>query len=150
SQLLEYLVHTARNRPTRLDLGRPTVLRSHAHYKREEILSALDIATWEKKQDSHREGVMYSPAYDADALLVTLNKDSGTFSPSTMYKDYAFESIGLPLGEPKRDFGRFQGGAPLPGEGGRSSWSISFTPLVTAPRGSISVAPPCCGATRIT
>lgn len=89
SQLLEYLVRTARNRPTRLDLGRPTVLRSHAHYKREEILSALDIATWEKKQDSHREGVMYSPAYDADALLVTLNKDSGTFSPSTMYKDYA-------------------------------------------------------------
>lgn len=87
--LLGHLVETSRSIPKQLDIGRPTVLKSHAHYKREEILSGLDIATWEKKQDSHREGVMYSAEYNVDAFLVTLRKDTNSFSPTTMYKDFA-------------------------------------------------------------
>lgn len=89
TQLLECSLETARTVPAPLDLSRETVLLSHAHYKREEILAGLDIATWERKQTGHREGVAWSPAYETDAFLVTLKKDPTRFSPTTMYHDYA-------------------------------------------------------------
>lgn len=88
-QLLRTVVDRARTHPEPLGLGKETVLLSHAHYRREEILAGLDIATWESKQAGHREGVAWSSAYQTDAFLVTLKKDAQKHSPSTMYRDYA-------------------------------------------------------------
>lgn len=89
TQLLECSLDASRTVPETLQLPRETALMSHAHYKREEILAGLDIATWEKKQSGHREGVAWSHVYSTDAFLVTLKKDAARFSPTTMYRDYA-------------------------------------------------------------
>ena len=64
-------------------------LRSHAHYNREELMAALGEATLARKPAAMREGVLFSRTRATDAFLITLNKDASTFSPSTMYRDYA-------------------------------------------------------------
>ena len=65
-------------------------LRIQARYTREEIVSALDyVAIDGRKPNSFREGVLFSPAANADALLVTLHKSEADYSPTTMYQDYA-------------------------------------------------------------
>jgi len=65
-------------------------LRVHARYTREEIVSALDyVAIDGRKPNSFREGVLFSPVANADALLVTLHKSEADYSPTTMYQDYA-------------------------------------------------------------
>lgn len=65
-------------------------LLSHATYRREEVLAALEFGSLELgKNVSHREGVAWCPATSTDAFFVTLNKDEGKHSATTMYKDYA-------------------------------------------------------------
>ena len=65
-------------------------LRVHARYTREEIVAALDyVAIDGRKPNSFREGVLFSPAANADAFLVTLHKSEAEYSPTTMYQDYA-------------------------------------------------------------
>lgn len=60
----------------------------HARYTRIEIQAALGdgqgvkVPTW-------REGVRWLPGEQVDALLVTLDKSGGNFSPTTAYHDYA-------------------------------------------------------------
>ncbi len=84
-------VHGAERITTRLggELGmRP--LRVHARYTREEIVAALDYVSVDgRKANSFREGVLFSPAANADAFLVTLHKSEADYSPTTMYQDYA-------------------------------------------------------------
>lgn len=63
-------------------------LQLHARYTREEIQAAIDIGrgaatpTW-------REGVRWDEASKTDLLLFTLDKSSGSFSPTTSYRDFA-------------------------------------------------------------
>jgi hypothetical protein len=65
-------------------------LRVHARYTREELVAALDyVAIDGRKPNSFREGVLFSSAANADALLVTLHKSEADYSPTTMYRDYA-------------------------------------------------------------
>jgi superfamily II DNA or RNA helicase/HKD family nuclease len=65
-------------------------LLSHATYRREEILAALQYGSLELgKNVQHREGVAWCPAMSTDAFFVTLNKDNKKHSATTMYKDYA-------------------------------------------------------------
>ncbi|MDJ0317313.1 DUF3427 domain-containing protein [Arthrobacter sp. H35-MC1] len=65
-------------------------LLSHATYRREEILAALQFGSLAKgKNVSHREGVAWCPETKTDAFFVTLNKDEANHSATTMYKDYA-------------------------------------------------------------
>lgn len=65
-------------------------LLSHATYRREEILAALEFGSLTQgKSVSHREGVAWCPATNTDAFFVTLNKDEANHSATTMYKDYA-------------------------------------------------------------
>jgi hypothetical protein len=65
-------------------------LRVHARYTREEAVAALDyVAVEGRKPNSFREGVMFSPAANADAFFVTLHKSEADYSPTTMYRDYA-------------------------------------------------------------
>jgi superfamily II DNA or RNA helicase/HKD family nuclease len=65
---------------------------SHAHYKREEILAALDLASESRKASTHVSGVAWSPLLRTDTLLVNLRKTERDFSPTTMYRDYALSS----------------------------------------------------------
>ncbi|GAA4044097.1 DEAD/DEAH box helicase [Arthrobacter methylotrophus] len=65
-------------------------LLSHATYRREEILAALQYGSLELgKNVQHREGVAWCPATSTDTFFVTLNKDDKKHSATTMYKDYA-------------------------------------------------------------
>lgn len=53
-------------------------------------MAALDYVSVEgRKPNSFREGVLFSTAANADALLVTLRKSESEYSPTTMYQDYA-------------------------------------------------------------
>lgn len=68
-------------------------LLSHATYRREEVLAALQYGSLELgKNVQHREGVAWCPATSTDAFFVTLNKDDRKHSATTMYKDYAISS----------------------------------------------------------
>nr|WP_299167920.1 DEAD/DEAH box helicase [uncultured Arthrobacter sp.] len=65
-------------------------LSSHATYRREEVLAALEYGSLELgKNVQHREGVAWCPAASTDVFFVTLNKDEKNHSATTMYKDYA-------------------------------------------------------------
>lgn len=80
----------ARHVPKPLGEGLQHVpLRSHAHYRREEILAALDWASLQRKAHGHAQGVAWAPESRVDALLVSLRKTERQFSPTTMYRDYA-------------------------------------------------------------
>lgn len=69
--------------------GRPDVpLKVHAKYTRLEILAAFNhgegcrVGTWQ-------QGVQWLPAEQADLMAFTLDKSTGSFSPTTRYRDYA-------------------------------------------------------------
>ncbi|WP_374121582.1 DUF3427 domain-containing protein [Arthrobacter sp. SLBN-112] len=65
-------------------------LLSHATYRREEVLAALQYGSLEQgKNVQHREGVAWCPATSTDAFFVTLNKNDKKHSATTMYRDYA-------------------------------------------------------------
>ena len=55
---------------------------------------------------SWREGVREVNEVRADLLAFTLDKSSGSFSPTTRYRDYAISrtpnSLGKPVGHPGR------------------------------------------------
>ncbi len=63
-------------------------LRVHARYQREEILSALDYASLDRKPTSVMQGVAFSQSRNADIFFITLRKSEADFSPTTMYRDY--------------------------------------------------------------
>lgn len=62
---------------------------SHATYKREEILAALNWASLERAVQGAVTGVMWCEDYLADVFFVNLHKTKPHFSDTTMYKDYA-------------------------------------------------------------
>lgn len=63
-------------------------LQVHARYRQDEILAALG-AGGEAGIPRLQGGVYFEPVSNADVLLVTLRKSEGSFSPTTMYRDYA-------------------------------------------------------------
>lgn len=64
-------------------------LATHAHYRREELLAALDWASLTRSARGNVTGVAWAQASQTDALMVNLRKSDREFSPSTMYRDYA-------------------------------------------------------------
>jgi hypothetical protein len=60
----------------------------HARYTRMEILAAFGIGTL-ARVDPWQSGVYWAKDTLADLLAFTLDKTSGSFSPTTRYKDYA-------------------------------------------------------------
>lgn len=63
----------------------------HAHYQREEVLTAIGYAALHRKPNSMREGVAYSEATNVDAFFITLSKSEADYSPTTMYRDYPID-----------------------------------------------------------
>ncbi len=64
-------------------------LAAHAHYRREELLAALDWASLDRSARGNITGVAWAEASQTDALMVNLHKSERDFSPTTMYRDYA-------------------------------------------------------------
>ncbi len=89
-ELTRYTLDRARHLPRSLGEGLQHLpLQSHAHYRREEILAALDWASLNRKAYGHASGVAWAPESGVDALLVNLHKTERDFSPTTMYRDFA-------------------------------------------------------------
>lgn len=63
-------------------------LQVHARYTRLEIMAAFGVGAQAKTPD-WREGVREVKDERADLLAFTLDKSSGSFSPTTRYRDYA-------------------------------------------------------------
>jgi superfamily II DNA or RNA helicase len=92
-ELVDLGLDRARHVPASLGEGLQHVpLASHARYRREEILAALDWAGSERKAHGHSGGVAWCEVTRTDAFLVNLHKTEKEFSPSTMYRDYAISS----------------------------------------------------------
>ena len=72
-----------------IPLDSAVTLATHAHYRREELLAALDWASFERSARGNITGVAWSEASQTDALMVNLRKSERDFSPTTMYRDYA-------------------------------------------------------------
>jgi superfamily II DNA or RNA helicase/HKD family nuclease len=72
-----------------LGLDGDVTLATHAHYRREELLAALDWASLDRSARGNITGVAWAQQSRTDALLVNLQKSERDFSPTTMYRDYA-------------------------------------------------------------
>ncbi|MGB3055657.1 MAG: DUF3427 domain-containing protein [Acidimicrobiales bacterium] len=64
-------------------------LQVHARYSRIEILAATGAAGDRGQAPAWREGVKHLHDARADVFVFTLDKSSGSFSPTTRYRDYA-------------------------------------------------------------
>lgn len=80
-------VDRARHVPQPLGIAGVSV-RSHATYRRDEILAGIGWADGTRKTRGHAAGVAYAEATNVDALLVTMRKEDKDFAPSTRYRDY--------------------------------------------------------------
>lgn len=90
TELLELGLDKVRHVPGSLGEGLQHVpLATHARYRKEEILAALDYATVDRAPGNHVAGVAWAEDAKTDALLINLHKSEKDFSPSTMYRDYA-------------------------------------------------------------
>ncbi|MFD5803216.1 DUF3427 domain-containing protein [Streptomyces sp. NPDC127020] len=90
-QVLSYVIDQAEHVPIPLSgaLG-PVPMKVHSSYNRSEILAGLGIARFGGQMPrSFTQGVQWTEEFQADALLVTLEKDEKDFSPTVRYKDYA-------------------------------------------------------------
>jgi hypothetical protein len=72
-----------------VDRLRSAPIFSHATYKREEVLAALDWASLDRSVQGAVTGVLWCPEYLTDVFFVNLHKTESHFSDTTMYKDYA-------------------------------------------------------------
>jgi superfamily II DNA or RNA helicase len=89
-ELVSLGVDRARRVPESLGTGLQHIpALSHARYRREEILAAMDWASLTRKARGHAGGVAWCPTVSTDTLLVNLHKSEKDFSPTTMYRDYA-------------------------------------------------------------
>lgn len=66
----------------------PVPLHVHGQYRQEEVLAAFREVR-NGLVPRLQSGVFYSEAENTDLLFITLRKTEATFSPSTMYRDYA-------------------------------------------------------------
>lgn len=62
---------------------------SHATYKREEILAAMNWASLDRAVRGAVTGVMWCEQFVTDVFFVNLHKTDSHFSDTTMYRDYA-------------------------------------------------------------
>ncbi|GAA1876109.1 DEAD/DEAH box helicase [Pseudonocardia ailaonensis] len=88
-ELVALTLDQARHLPRALAGLQHVPLQSHAHYRREEVLAALDWASLRRKAHGHAAGVVWAAEERTDAFFVNLRKTERDFSPTTMYRDYA-------------------------------------------------------------
>jgi superfamily II DNA or RNA helicase len=87
-ELLELLPERVDHVHEPLGLDANVPLRVHARYSRVEILSAFGIGPG-VKPPNWQAGVWWDAESRTDLFAFTLDKSSGSFSPTTRYRDYA-------------------------------------------------------------
>ncbi len=73
---------------TPLDSHQDAPVQIHGKYTRIEILAAFGVGEYAKTRP-WREGVLWIESEKVDVFAFTLDKSTGNFSPTTMYRDYA-------------------------------------------------------------
>ena len=63
-------------------------LKLHSRYTKDQIMTAFELSTFTKKH-SNREGVAENKDLNTELLFIDLIKSEESFSPTTMYDDYA-------------------------------------------------------------
>lgn len=90
-ELLQYNLNTINHIPKPIEL--PSIpLELHANYSTSQVLSAFGINTV-KKLMPFREGVKYMSNDKVDVFFITLKKSDKHFSETTLYEDYAIDSL---------------------------------------------------------
>ena len=87
-QIIKLLIDKINYLEDDLDLPYNCPIKVHSRYTREQILSAFEQNTINKKSSS-REGVLNIKEKNTELLFVTLEKTEDKYSPTTMYDDYA-------------------------------------------------------------
>lgn len=87
-EVLELLLDNVDFRETEIMLPYNQPLKLHARYTRDQILVAFGLSTFEKKSSS-REGAAENVSLNTEILFINLIKSAESFSPTTMYDDYA-------------------------------------------------------------
>ncbi|KZN69208.1 DUF3427 domain-containing protein [Pseudoalteromonas luteoviolacea] len=91
SDVLNILINRIHHQEQSLSGLPNTALQLHSRYSREQILAAIGASTFEKKSPA-REGVLELKSHNIELLFVTLTKCEKTYSPTTLYKDFAISS----------------------------------------------------------
>ncbi len=84
-ELLEYNYNRIDFIDEEVDLGFDSPLDLHCTYTRDQLFLALNYM----RPTNVREGVRWLSDIKCDVFLITLNKSSKDYSPTTMYKDYS-------------------------------------------------------------
>jgi hypothetical protein len=87
-EVLELLLDNVDFRETEIILPYNQPLKLHARYTRDQILAAFGLSAFEKKSSS-REGAAENVSLNTEILFINLIKSEESFSPTTMYDDYA-------------------------------------------------------------
>jgi superfamily II DNA or RNA helicase len=87
-EVLEILIDKIDFKEIDINLPYNQPLKVHSRYTRDQIFSAFELNTFEKKSSS-REGVAVISKLNTELLFINLIKSEENFSPTTMYDDYA-------------------------------------------------------------
>jgi superfamily II DNA or RNA helicase len=87
-EVLELLIDKVDFKENEITLPYSQPLKLHARYTREQILVAFGMSTFEKKYISF-EGAAENVSLSTEILFINLIKSEASFSPTTMYDDYA-------------------------------------------------------------
>ncbi|MGB1293382.1 MAG: DUF3427 domain-containing protein, partial [Pseudoalteromonas sp.] len=88
AQVITLLINRIHQQESDLTCLPNHAIKLHSRYTRQQILAAFGAHTFDKKSTA-REGVLEFKNQNLELLFVTLNKCEKTYSPTTLYHDYA-------------------------------------------------------------
>ncbi|KAF7764410.1 ATP-dependent helicase IRC3 [Pseudoalteromonas citrea] len=88
AQVITLLINRIHQQESDLACFPNHAIKLHSRYTRQHILAAFGAHTFDKKSTA-REGVLEFKNQNLELLFVTLNKCEKTYSPTTLYHDYA-------------------------------------------------------------
>lgn len=91
-EVLELLIENIDFKELPIQLPYHQPLKLHSRYTRDQILSAFQLSSFNKKS-SNREGTALNKDLNTEILFINLIKSEENFSPTTMYDDYAVNEL---------------------------------------------------------
>ncbi|WP_289107898.1 DEAD/DEAH box helicase [uncultured Pseudoalteromonas sp.] len=88
TQVITLLINRIHQQESDLTCLPNHAIKLHSRYTRQQILAAFGAHSFDKKSTA-REGVLEFKNQNLELLFVTLNKCEKTYSPTTLYHDYA-------------------------------------------------------------
>ena len=88
AQVITLLINRIHQQESDLTCLPNHAIKLHSRYTRQQILAAFGAHSFDKKSTA-REGVLEFKNQNLELLFVTLNKCEKTYSPTTLYHDYA-------------------------------------------------------------